>query len=309
MFTYERFYQLDSKQFRSEFINRTGSFGKYPQEYLDEHEWSFANLAELMLKQKIEKKSQSLSNVNGINIYRGVTTGYNPAFIIDNTKKDELIEEDIRNGEIIKNMLQGRNIRKWYYNESHQYLLNTEYEINIPHLYPFIYMHLLDFEKALIERSDQGINWWNLRVCKYYNEFEQSEKIIWGLTANNWAFAYDDKQHYLPSNGYILTSAEVPIKYLLGWINSKLMNHYFKYIGVMTAGGAYTLKAATIEALPYKSPTDYRPITRIVNEILVIKSKDKQADTSALEAEIDRLVYQLYGLTDEEIAIIEKANE
>ena len=58
------------------------------------------------------------------------------------------------------------------------------------------------------------------------DEFEKNEKVIWGLTANNWAFAYDDKQHYLPSNGYILTSTDIPIRYLLGWLNSKLIPQF-----------------------------------------------------------------------------------
>ena len=138
----------------------------------------------------------------------------------------------------------------------------------------------------------------------YYKHFEKSEKIIWGLTTDKWAFAYDDKQHYLPSNGYILTSDNVPVKYLLGLLNSKLLQYYFGFIGVMTAGGAYTLKAATIEALPIVVSNE-QPIISLVNQILSAKKENPQADTSDWENEIDQLVYQLYGLTDEEIAIVE----
>lgn len=141
--------------------------------------------------------------------------------------------------------------------------------------------------------------------CKYYPEFEKPEKIIWGLTANKWAFAYDKKQHYLPSNGYILTSVDIPIKYLLGWLNSKLMHHYFGYIGVMTAGGAYTLKAATISALPFKMPNDFTPIVELVDAILQAKAENVDADTSENETAIDNLVYELYGLSEAEIKIVE----
>ena len=76
----------------------------------------------------------------------------------------------------------------------------------------------------------------------------------------------------------------------------------------MTAGGAYTLKAATISALPFVDTDDYEPIITLVDHILEAKKLDPQSDTSVLEAEIDRLVYDLYGLTEDEIRIVEGNN-
>ena len=327
-FVYERFYKLDAKQFRMEFAEKLELFGFYPQEFLDENEWSFSDVAGLLLKRKIEKDSYSLASLKGVNIYRGVTTGYNPAFIITDEQKDSLIAQDARNKEVIKNMLQGRNIRKWYYNESDENLLflpwhfplhedmelkgaSEKAESLLKEDFPAIYQHLLIHKEALLDRNQEETGkryeWYALQRCaaSYYPEFEKNEKVIWGLTANNWAFAYDDKQHYLPSNGYILTSTDIPIRYLLGWLNSKLMHHYFHYIGVMTAGGAYTLKAATISALPFKIPEEYMAIEEKVDAILMVKNKDKQADTTALENQIDFLVYHLYGLTYDEVLIVD----
>mgnify|MGYP002516093124 CR=1 FL=1 len=327
-FEYERFYQLNAKQFRAEFAKKIDSFGSYPQEFLDENEWSFADVEGLQLKRKIEKDSNRLESIEGVSIYRGVTTGYNPAFIITDVQRQALISEDERNSEVIKNMLQGRNVRKWYYDESDENLLfmpwhfplhndsslrgaSEKAELSLKEEYPTIYQHLLVYKDALLLRNQEetGIRyeWYALQRCaaSYYHEFEKTEKIIWGLTANNWAFAYDDKQHYLPSNGYILTSEQIPIKYLLGWLNSKLMHHYFHYIGVMTAGGAYTLKAATISALPFKKPKAYDVIVEKVDAILLAKNVDKQADTTSLENQIDFLIYHLYGLTYDEVLIVD----
>ena len=73
----------------------------------------------------------------------------------------------------------------------------------------------------------------------------------------------------------------------------------------MTAGGAYTLKAATISVLPFKIANNTQEIADIVDRILVLKSENHDADVSALESEIDNLVYRLYGLTEDEIQIIE----
>jgi hypothetical protein len=85
------------------------------------------------------------------------------------------------------------------------------------------------------------------------------------------------------------------------------MHYYFHFIGIMTAGGAYTLKAATISSLPFKIAGDTSEIANIVNRILATKDKDHSADVSKEESKIDRLVYQLYGLTDEEIKIVEQS--
>ncbi len=328
MLTYERFYKLKYSEFKVDFSSRLNNLGCYPQKYLDSEEWSFADISGLLLRNHIRKDSQLLSNIEGIEIYRGVTTGYNPAFIISNNQKDELISQDIHNSDIIKNMLQGRNIRRWYYNESDENLIfipwhfplhadsnikgaSSDAEKRFLEGYPSLYAHVLGYKSKLCERNkdETGISyeWYALQRCaaSYYNEFEKTEKIIWGLTADKWAFAFDNKKHYLPSNGYILTSKEIPIKYILGILNSKLMRHYFSYIGIMTAGGAYTLKAATIEALPFKTSINYKPIINLVDNILALKNSNPDNDTSILESEIDKLVYKLYGLTDDEIKIIE----
>jgi adenine-specific DNA-methyltransferase len=315
--TYEQFYKLKYKEFKSEFINRLNELGCYPQNYLDSAEWSFADTSGLMLREHIKQNSTNLSDINGINIYRGVTTGYNPAFIIDNEKRDELILADSHNIAIIKNMLQGRNIRKWFYNESNENLIFTRRGCIIDN-YPLLKEHLSQFYNQLkpkisstdLEGRKPGkYKWFEiLDNTAYYQEFEKSEKIIWGLTADKWAFAYDGNQHFLPSNGYILTSSNIPIKYILGVLNSKLMKHYFGYIGVMTAGGAYTLKAASISSLPFKVAINASPLVNIVDSILKIKKTDKNADISVQERMIDSFVYKLYGLSDEEIKIIERGH-
>jgi len=312
-FIYEKFHKLKAKEFKVNFLERQNSFGSYQQKYLDKNEWSFADVSELLLKEKIEKNAINLKNIDGVSVYRGVTTGFNPAFIISDEKKEELINKDTNNAVVIKNMLQGRNIRKWYYNENDENLIFTRRGIKIAD-YPILESYLLQFFNKLKPKTkstdEEGrkpgnYKWFEiLDNTAYYKHFEKSEKIIWGLTTDKWAFAYDDKQHYLPSNGYILTSDNVPVKYLLGLLNSKLLQYYFGFIGVMTAGGAYTLKAATIEALPIVVSNE-QPIISLVNQILSAKKENPQADTSDWENEIDQLVYQLYGLTDEEIAIVE----
>lgn len=331
LFTYEKFYKLKCAEFKKEFIQRQSTFGEYNQDFLNSEEWSFADATKLMLKKKIENKLLKLKDLDGVQVFRGITTGYNPAFIITDKQCKDFIDADEKNKRIIKKLLQGRNIRKWYYNTSDENLLFIPWhfplhkndisgasiaaEEEFKKGYPVIYSWMKEHEEKLRERNtdETGIRyeWYALQRCaaSYYTEFEKAEKIIWGLTANNWAFTLDTDLHYLPSNGYILTSASIPIKYLLGVLNSSVLHHYFGYIGVMTAGGAYTLKAATIESLPIAlgTPEQQEEVIGLVNSILEAKSKDINKDVTDLEKKIDNVVYTIYGLNDADIKVIEKA--
>ena len=318
LIAYKQYKKLKHKEFKEQFDGLLDANDVYPQNLLDEKEWSFADTTHLLLKQKIESIIQHgkkvgtrplLGGISGVSIHRGVTTGYNPAFIIDNGRRKQLIKTDSHNEVIIKHMLQGRNIRKWYYFESDEYLLQTGFDIDIKNVYPAIYEHLVQYKKELSERADQGRNWWNLRACKYYSSFEESEKIVWGLTADKWAYALDTKCHYLPSNGYILTSSNIPIKYILGVLNSDLLKYYFTFIGVMTAGGAYTLKDTTISALPFCIAQDTKPIIDIVDKILEKKTSDHDADVSKEEDLLNKLVYQIYSISSDEQELIKQKLE
>ncbi|WP_054693670.1 Eco57I restriction-modification methylase domain-containing protein [Syntrophomonas palmitatica] len=276
-----------------EFVNHNQFY--LQQNKLNGQIWQLEKQNKLLIKDKIESGSIKISETGTIHIFRGVTTGYNPAFIIDEEQKSNFIKLDKKNNEIIKPLLQGRNIRKWRYITSNEYFINTNFDLNIRKQYPEIYKYLNNFHDKLKSRADQGKTWVNLRACTYYSQFEK-EKIIWGLTADKWAFAYDNEKHYLPSNGYILTSDRIPVKYLLGLMNSKLMEFYFGFIGIMTAGGAFTLKHETISEFPIRNNKNFeRTVIIIVNYILYAKeSPTIAANIEGLESILNAIIYELY---------------
>ncbi len=294
--------------------------------------WNFSNQSTNKIIKKIYSNSFKIKDISSIDIKRGVTTGYDPAFIIDNE-----IAENLNNKEIIKPLLKGRDLKSYSVKESTQSLIvipkgftiksnNTNENIvneppprygnlEISDAYSYINSKLnniieylnLHKEKAKL-RTDKGDFWWELRACDYYNYFEMN-KIVWPLTADKWGFALDTEKHYLTSGGFMLISNEMPLQYILGILNSNLMKFLFSQIGVMTAGGAYTLKKATIDEFPLKviSKETQKPIITLVNQILSLKKSNPQADTSALENEIDELVYKLYELTPEEIEVVKSS--
>ena len=97
------------------------------------------------------------------------------------------------------------------------------------------------------------------------------------------------------------------IKYLLGILNSKLMNWFYRFIG-KPKGKIREYFNKPLSLIPIKkiSLTQQQPFIAFVDKILSLKKSDPQTDTSALESKIDGMVYELYGLTAEEIAIVDE---
>ena len=118
--------------------------------------WVILNAIEQRIKSKIEAVGTPLKNWN-INIYRGVLTGYNEAFIIDGRKKDKLISEDPKSAEIIRPILRGRDINRFGYNYSGQYLIalfpSKNYNIED---FPAVKKHLLTFGKDILIENGYG---------------------------------------------------------------------------------------------------------------------------------------------------------
>ncbi len=254
---------------------------------LDKEIWFLSANGKLPLKRKIEENSTKLKNLQDVQIFRGVTTGYNEAFIIDVDTRKRLIKENSKNAELIKPLLQGRNIRKWFYEESNLYMIFTRKGIDISQ-YKAIEQYLSTFKNHLEAgkgRKAGSYQWYEIQDnTAYYPEFEKP-KIIWGLTADKWAYCYDDKGHFLPSNGYLLTSEKVPLFYILGILNSRLMRFYFNFIGIMTAGGAFTLKYDTIAEFPFRevSPENQAFMTEKVSQILALQKDLRKTQSNFLE--------------------------
>ena len=116
--------------------------------------------------------------------------------------------------------------------------------------------------------------------------------------------ALDVNGEYYPLNNFsfIVSEKGNSLKSLLGIINSRLMNWYFSNSFV-----DYNIKPKYIELLPLPTKINSNELEAKVAEIITIKASDKETDTSSLENQIDQLVYQLYDLTEEEIAIIENS--
>ena len=280
--------------------------------------WAILSPAELNLKRKIENVGIPLKDWD-INIYRGIVTGCNEAFIIDEFKREELIDHDPKSAEIIKPLLRGRDVERYHAPSVKSYLLATNYDLNIPKKYPAIHAHLETIGKqiesgkvkargkGLFDRDDQGVNWWNLRACAYYTEFEK-EKIVWKRIGSILRFAYSQHPMFCLDSTCIATGKKV--KFLTAVLNSRVAHYQLFDLAPKTGTGDLIVSVQALEPLlvPPITEANQHLVTEmetLVEKIIDAKQADSDTDPSVLEDEIDKLVYALYNLTEDEIAIVE----
>ncbi|BAW63276.1 class I SAM-dependent DNA methyltransferase [Helicobacter pylori] len=300
------------------------------QNALSTESFIFADATLLDLRDKMESVGTPLKDWD-IQIYRGILTGANEAFIIPTEKREEILnacktkEERKRTEALIKPILRGKDIKRYSYEWAHLWVINTHngytsnLKFKIPPIdiekYPAIKAHLDSHYDTIATRSDQGDTPYHLRNCAYLEDFEK-EKIVYGEIVQEPRFYLDNGEcelgyFYAEATSFILTGEH--LRYLLGMLHSKLITFAFKtfYAGGGLGESGYRYKKAFIERLPIPKITPQnqklaRKITDGAKQILALKEKNPKANTQKLEKEIDALVYQLYNLTDEEIKIIEE---
>ncbi len=278
--------------------------------------WIVLPKTEQRIKEKMDIAGTPLKEWD-VSIYRGITTGLNDAFIIDDATRRALLAEDPKSTEILKPVLRGRDIQRYRAYWAGLWLITTfpSLTLNIDD-YPAVKGYLLSFGKDRLDQSGKRLasggrsrkktqhSWFEVQDVTAYHEEFAKEKIVWGNLSNQAKFSYAPKGMFLNAPSPLLTPFS---QYLLAVLNSKLLDWYFRLIGVERDGGYYEYKPMFIERLPIPRITaaQQRPFIRLVERILSAKDADPSADTSEMEAEIDRLVYTVYGLTAEEIAAVE----
>jgi len=207
-------------------------------------EWRFQSADLTKLFNKLLGKRNTLSSTVDGKMYRGVTTGLNEAFIIDEDVKQRLIDEHPASAEIIKPMFRGEDLRPWYQIRSIDNLIFTRRGCNIDS-YPAIKRHLLQFRELLEPkpaswhekiqgtwkgRKEGSYAWYEIQdQTTYYEEFKQP-KIYWAEISKLPRFSWDNKGFYASNKAHMLVS---PSKmYLLSVLNSRVAWFVFSQLAV-----------------------------------------------------------------------------
>ena len=243
-------------------------------------------------------------------IYRGVLTGLNDAFVIDAATRDRLIAEDPRSVEVIKPFFEGKHVKR-YGQPSGKFLIlfkkgwtieiagaklpeNDAWEL-VRQRFPAITDQLELYASKGKARSDQGDYWWELRACDYYDAFEVPH-IVTPSFSMYPALTLDRNNSYSNNKTTIIGSDE---KWLLAILNSKISGYVIRNISSIKRGGWFDFEPRYLTQIPIVEPD--AEVKAQLDELV----EGRLAGDESVEAEINRIVYGLYGLTEEEIGIVE----
>ena len=242
-----------------------------------------------------------------ISIYRGVLTGFNKAFIIDNKTKEALVAKDPKSIKVLKPVVRGRDIERYNINWKNLWLIDIHngYKgspaIDINN-YPAVKKHLDNFYPKLEKRQDKGVTPYNLRNCAYHAEFEKG-KIVWSEISTEPTFTLLSGNFYISNTAYLINSDD---KYLLGVLNSDVCKYYMSSIatGLGKTGHRYIKQFVENFPIPQAPKSKKGDVAKIVEKILREKTSDPSIDTSDLEFEMNHLIFKLYELTEEESKVM-----
>ncbi len=264
-----------------------------PGDALASERWTLADAGTAAVLRRMETGTVPLGQyVNG-QIYYGIKTGFNPAFVIDGAKRAALVAQDARSDEIIKPLAVGDDVRKWRIDKRDAWLIVTPIGTDI-HRYPAIFAHLKQWQPQLEKRWDQGHHWWELRACDYYAAFDQP-KIVYPEIAKEPRFAFDSSQLYTNNKAFFIPLNDL---YLLAVLNSSLAWDYMKLacavLGDENRGGRVMLQWVNLKRLPIPQAPEAE---RAAIATLARRCVDARGvGCTAWEREIDERVARLYGV-------------
>ena len=272
--------------------------------------WVISTSIEDQIRQKIEAKGTPLKDWD-INIYYGIKTGYNEAFIIDGQTKECLIREDPRSAEILKPVLRGKDIKRYHAEFADLWMIDTHNgymkseHIRVPRVdvnkYPAVKRWLDKHWEKIRDRQDQGDTPYNLRSCAYYDEFEK-EKIVYPNMTKYLPFFLDTEKFITNQKCFIMTGNY--LFFLTAFLNSQLFKFVFRDKFPELLGGTRELSKIFFEeiripiidtATEEKFKVLVKKIQARVESKLSIKEEDGQ---------VNRLILDIFMLDEEERKVI-----
>ena len=246
--------------------------------------WQLQDLRLFNLRNKLTHLSSgeaypALKDVYG-STNRGILTGYNEAFIIDEKIKNKLIKEDPKSIGLIKPYLEGKDLKKWHIQPRSLYLITipkywtrkmmaVEGELSeeeawewLQKNYPSISEQLAPFTDKAKKRGDKGEFWWEFRSCTYYNDFEKP-KIVYAHFQSEPLFSYESQSFYINNKCYISATGDW---FLLGLLNSNCIWTLFTSMTTMVRGGFYEATSQNIEKLPIPEKPNDEKISSIAED-------------------------------------------
>ncbi len=292
----------------SVFVRQAGNICSFT----NTNSWVILSDIEQRIKEKIERIGTPLKHWD-VQINYGIKTGFNDAFIIDGTKRKELIAQDPKSDEIIRPILRGRDIKRYGYDFADVWLINTHNGIkekgikpvNIKE-YPAIKKHLDKFWDKIEPRTDQGDTPYNLRNCAYMEDFSK-QKIIYPdimrmprqaeLLKEYPYFYFDVKNFYVEATNFIMTGVDIELVFL--FLVSDLGFYAFSkfYAGPQFDATGFRYKKVYIDETFIPKPADKQPFLSIM---------DRLRNGEDVNEQINKIWNEIIDLNPEEIRFVKE---
>jgi adenine-specific DNA-methyltransferase len=289
------------------------------QDELDDTGWRLESGETIAILSRMKSGAPPLSKFIGDRFMRGILTGLNDAFYVNEAERADLVSRHKGCESILRPFLRGRDIERWRINFAEQYLILIESSENRKHpwsghsetkaeqifrdTYPSIYDRFRPHRDALRSRQDKGTYWWELRSCSYWDEF-QRPKIVYQEINRTDAFALDTQGRYINNKLFMLPDQG---PFLLSLFNSRLGRWFIHTYSGVPFGGFLALQWPIMAEFPVPTVTQGRrtALEQIANYVLYlheqpsVKLPDSKWPRDPLAAQyferwIDALVYQLF---------------
>jgi len=263
--------------------------------------------------ERLKKNCITLNSIEGTEFIMGILTGFNKSFILNETEYNKINWNELEKTLIYK-VLAGKDIKR-YSKVLNKYMImipkgwtnknkvNREAEEYVKINLHNIYNHLINSCESdnenksigLFERYNKGDYWWELRGFNGYDKFERGG-ICYGSLQRTPTFCHTECRLTYLNTVYLVCSKNS--KEVCNILNSNIgFNIYKKFISNSELGDTVRVLLDVMENMLI--PKDLEKLNGYTDRIQQLKSENK--DTSQLEAEVEKIVQELYGLTDEEV--------
>lgn len=296
----------------------------YKPEQLKEDGWTLEGGDGLALVEKIRSGGKSLSKyVNG-RFYRGIISGLNEAFVIDRATRDRLIREDKKSAELIKPWIRGKDIKRWTHEFHDLYVIIVRYGFNTElKKYPAILRHLTQFEVKLKARGqcktsrgggNKGQHHWlelDNNPSEAYIAAYDEPKIVFNETSKCLHGYLDTDKNAINKTGFIILTPDAA--YVLAVMNSTLMDWFYRSTfpswGDPWNTGRVQFRGNLMGKIPIPAAntSEKSRLTKLAERAAKQAEAEDAPGLQKTEQEIDEIVYRLFDLEPDEIALIENA--
>jgi hypothetical protein len=238
-----------------------------PLSQLGAEAWQLESGGVTRLFERLRAKGVPLSEYSAAKPYRGILTGLNEAFLIDTPTREALVSADPNCAELIRPYVRGQDIERWASDWAALWMIvlkssgdhvwpwaeaGDEAEAVFKKTYPSLHARMKPLEPALRKRQDKGRNWWELRSCAYWDDFEKP-KIVYQEIQFHPRYALDTASRYGNNKTFFIASGD---PFLLAVLDSPLMWWFnWRYLPHMK-DEALSPVAFLMESLPIAQPTD-----------------------------------------------------